>query len=269
MAYRHLKIEKDSHVAVLTLNRPEKLNALNVDLMNDIIHAAEAFHHDEETRVVIFTGAGHSFSAGVDLGDPDGIARLATASDLMKSRLLQLGPRMIRAIYEMDQITIAAVNGTAAGGGACIAAACDFRMGAEDCGVGYPEVKLGMNLSWLALPMCVRLIGPARAKRMVILAEIEKAKTLLEWGYLDQVVPADRLLEEAKQMAAAFAARPAMAAQMVKRSVNAIASALDPAIMHMDADQFLLTMKTGDYQRQIAAFLKRKGSTHRGSGSSY
>ena len=74
----------------------------------------------------------------------------------MNLRFLKLGPRMIKAIYDMDQITIAAVNGAATGGGACIAAACDFRVGADDCRVGYPEVGLGMNLSWVALPMCVQ-----------------------------------------------------------------------------------------------------------------
>lgn len=245
-------------MAVVTLDRPEKLNALSAGLMEEIIDAARSFHMDEETRVVIFTGAGSCFSAGVDLTDSKGFGQIQSQSDLMKSRLLRLGPTMIRTLYEMDQITIAAVNGTAAGGGACIAAACDFRVGAEDCGVGYPEVKLGMNLSWLALPMCVNLIGPARAKRMVILAEIEDAETLLKWGYLDRVVPADQLLSEARRMAMAFAARPPMAAQMVKRSVNAIVSALDQAIMHMDSDQFLLTAKTEDYVKGIAAFMEKR-----------
>lgn len=258
MKYRHLKIEKDHHVAVVTLHRPEKLNALSADLMKEMIDAARGFHTDEDTRVVIITGAGSHFSAGVDLTDAEEIERMESASALMKRRLLQLGPSMVRAIYEMDQITIAAVNGTAAGGGACLAAACDFRVGAQDCGVGYPEVKLGMNLSWVALPMCVNLIGPTRAKRMVILAEIEGAETLLKWGYLDQIVPADQLLPEAKRMAEAFAARPPMAAQMVKRSVNTIASVLDQAIMHMDTDQFMLTAETDDYMEGITAFLEKR-----------
>lgn len=258
-----MRIERDRHVAIVTFDRPEKLNALSAGLMNEIVDAARGFHTDEETRVVIFTGAGPCFSAGVDLTDSEGFARMESASVLMKSRLLRLGPTMIRTLYEIDQVTIAAINGTAAGGGACIAAACDFRVGAQNCGVGYPEVKLGMNLSWLALPMCVHLIGPARAKEMVILAEIQDAETLLRWGYLDRVVPADQLLSEAKRMAKAFAARPPMAAQMVKHSVNAIVSALDQAIMHMDADQFMLTTKTEDCVRGVSAFLEKKGLTPR------
>ena len=261
----YLRVEKKNHVAVVTFNRPEKLNALSADLMEEIILTAEAFGRDEEIRVVIFTGAGRCFSAGMDLTDKKYIDGIAQASNLKKLRYLKLGPRMIRAIYEMDQITIAAVNGAAMGGGACIAAACDFRLGAEDCRVGYPEVGLGMNLSWAALPMCVRLIGPARAKQMVILAEQVGAQTLVEWGFLDEVLPASHLMEAANSMARKYAAQPPIAAQMVKRSVNAIASALDQAIMHMDADQFLLTTQTKDYLEGLSAFLEKRDPTFKGN----
>jgi enoyl-CoA hydratase/carnithine racemase len=262
--YKYLKVEKKGHVAVVTLNRPEQLNALSADLMEEIIQAARLFHEDEETRVVIFTGAGNCFSAGVDLTDEKFAQGLVNASNLKKLRFLGLGPRMIRAVYEMDQITIAAVNGAAMGGGACIAAACDFRIGAENCRVGYPEVGLGMNLSWAALPMCVHLIGPVRAKQMVILAEKVGAKTLLAWGFLDQVVPATELMAATQAMAGKYAGQPPIAAQMVKRSVNAIASALDNAVMHMDADQFLLTTQTKDYLEGLSAFLEKREPSFKG-----
>ncbi len=265
MNFKHLTIEKERHVATVILNRPGALNALNVQLMHEIIAATEAFREDVETRVVIFTGAGKYFSAGLDLADIGYARRFQEDSVLMKLRFLKLGPRMVKAIYDMDQITIAAVNGAATGGGACIAAACDFRVGAHDCLVGYPEVGLGMNLSWVALPMCINLIGPSRAKQMVILAKKENAATLLKWGFLDEMVPAEDLLASAGKIAETYASRPPIAAQMVKRSVNAITSALDQAIMHMDTDQFLLASKTEDFMEGITAFLEKKEPQFKGN----
>ena len=264
MNYQYLTIDRDRHFATVTLNRPEKLNTLSADLMEEIIHTAQAFQGDEETRVVIFTGSGDSFSAGIDLNDKKFAQGLVHASNLKKLRFLGLGPRMIRAIYEIDQITIAAVNGSALGGGACIAAACDFRIGADNCRVGYPEVGLGMNLSWTALPMCVHLIGPVRTKQMVMLAEKVKAQTLIDWGFLDEMVPAPELMKAAQAMARKYAAQPPIAAQMVKRSVNAIASALDQSIMHMDADQFLLATQTKDYREGLSAFLEKREPSFKG-----
>jgi len=264
MEYKHLSIERDGHIAVVTLNHSEKLNALNAELMDEITKAANDFRFDEKTRVVIFTGAGEHFSAGADLTEKSR-EKFVEASLLMKLRFREAGPRMIRAIYEISQITIAAINGVAYGGAACMVAACDFRVGADDCRVGYPEVKLGMNLSWGALPMCVSLVGPARAKRMVILAEGENADTLLDWGFLDQVVPPDQLLAKSKEMAVEYAALPPIPAQMVKKSINAISGILAPAIMHMDSDQNILTAQTEDYAEGIMAFLEKRKPEFKGN----
>ena len=265
MNFKHLTIEKERHVATVIFNRPDALNALNVQLMHEIIAAAEAFREDAETRVVIFTGAGKCFSAGLDLTDIEYVQRFQEDSILMKLRFLKLGPRMVKAIYDMDQITIAAVNGTAAGGGACIAAACDFRVGANDCLVGYPEVGLGMNLSWVALPMCVNLIGPSKAKQMVILAKKENAATLLKWGFLDEVVPPEDLLGSAGKMAETYALGEAGVERTGLVDVAAIASALDQAIMHMDVDQFLLSSKTEDFTEGITAFLEKREPRFKGN----
>lgn len=253
----HLDIQRDGHVATVTFDRPEKRNALSRALMGEITEAARAFQDDTEIRAVVFTGRGEHFSAGADLAERGGVPPGA-GTRLGLRRALRAGPEMIRAVRAIPQITVAAVNGAALGGGACIATACDFRIGASDSFCGYPEVNRGMNLQWVSLPLCVALIGPARAKRMIGLGRNEDAQTLLRWGFYDEVVEPDALLDAARAMAGDYAQQPPMAVQMIKQSVNAVACALDESIMHMDLDQWMLTASTDDFREGIRAFFEKR-----------
>ncbi len=261
MSFDHIEVTRDGRVATLLLNRPEVMNALNTKIMQEIEIASREFLDDEETRVVVFKGEGKHFSAGADLKQPPGPEK----NLVMRRRDAALGARMIRAITEIPQVTIAAVQGAALGGGACIPTACDFRVGSDDCFCGYPEVNLGINLMWRSLPLCVRLIGPARAKRMIMLGDNEDAQTLFEWGFLDQVVPRDELDKVAYAMAERYAGQPPIAVQMIKQSINAVSAAMDDAIMHMDADQNLLTGTTEDRREGISAFFEKRDPEFKGN----
>ena len=264
MDYKHLTLDDHDHIAIVTFNRPDKLNSLSIDFMEEIERLTEDLKKDTKTRVVIFTSAGKHFCAGVDLSDPQ---RLEPGERTLLERLRasQIGPRMLKKVLDIDQITIAAINGAALGGGACIVSAIDFRIGAEDCIVGYPECKLGMSLSWVSVPLCVHLVGPARAKRFVILGQRELAKTLLEWGFLDEIAPKDQLMDRAMAMAEQYAAMPPIPAQMIKKSVNAVSSALDQAVMHMDMDQLALTHLTEDFREGVTAFFEKRNPVFRGN----
>lgn len=264
MGYKDLTVEREDHLALVTLNRPENGNALSVEMMRELEGAALAFRDDVETRVVIFTGAGRHFSVGIDLKDPEQ-ASSSTGPVLERQRRFHPGPRLIRALREMDQVTIAAINGVAMGGGACIASALDFRIGSEDCMVGYPESGLAIPLGWVSLPLCVQLVGPARAKRWLMTGEKLAAGLLEEWGFLDEVASPDALMEGTRRMAATYASRPPVAVQMIKRSVNAVVGALDDAIMHMDSDQVLLAETTGDFHEAIQAFIEKRDPDFKGS----
>ncbi len=257
MSYEHLRIEREGQVALVTLDRPDKLNALSLALMREIEAMADEFRADTETRAVVMMGAGKHFTAGADLTDPERAA-LSQEPMLVRQRVAQLGQRMTAKLHAMPQITIAAINGGALGGGAVIVSALDFRIGSEDCFVAYPEINLGMNLSWHGAALCTRLVGPARAKRMIILGERENAETLCRWGFLDEAVRADRVVDRALEVARAYAAKPPMAAQMIKRSINAISSAMDQAITHMDTDQLMLAMMSKDSREGINAFLEKR-----------
>ncbi len=257
MVYESLEVERDGPVAVVTLNRPERLNALSVALMREITAVAGELSADEAVRAVIFRGAGRYFTAGADLADAEQGDR-TSGSHGARWRRFRVGPTMIRAIHEMNPITICAIHGGALGGGACIATACDFRLGAEGSVAGYPEIDLGMNLSWGALPLCVRLVGPARAKRMVVLGEKVPAETLVQWGFFDELIPESKLRERALELARAYAEKPPFAAQSIKRSINAIASAGDASVIHMDTDQYMLSVDSEEHRAAVAAFLEKR-----------
>jgi len=259
--YQHITVARDGHIATLAFNRPDKANALNYEHLSEIEHAVLAFRDDADTRVVIFTGAGKHFSSGADLTDAGEAYRVPL---VQRRRRMRMGERTIEAILDMDQITIAAWNGAAMGGGACVATACDFRVGADNCFMQYPEIDIGVNLMWKSLPLIVNLVGPARAKRLVVGGERIHADTLERWGVLDELVPIGDLLPSAERMAQHYAAKPPVAAQMIKASTNQIANALNHAIMHMDTDQNMFSAGTEDRAAAIKAYLNKTAPTFTG-----
>jgi enoyl-CoA hydratase/carnithine racemase len=262
MADDLIQVRREGAVATVTIARAERRNAVTPSMMQAIIDAAAAFRDDEQTRAVIVRADGRDFSVGADLArpQPDPPPTL-----LMRRRAAELGGRLMRAIQEIPQPTICAVKGIATGAGACIASACDFRVAALDARIGYGEVRMGMNLMWRAVPLCVHLVGPARAKRMIMTGQLIDATTLERWGFLDEVVPASELDDAARRMADQYAALPPLAVQMIKRSIDQVAGALDQAVMHMDADQWLLSTTSEDYREAVAAFFGKRAPTFRGN----
>ena len=254
-----VEITRDGHIATVTINRPERRNAVTLEMMQELERVSRAFLDDEDTRAVIFRAEGSDFSVGADLSSPPSQRR--AASILMRRRGAEFGAQLMRSMQEIPQPTICAVQGVATGAGGCITSACDFRIGADNARIGYGEVKLGINLMWNAVPICVHLVGPARAKQMIMTGKLFDAATLERWGFLDQRVPLEDLGDAARAMAEEYAALPPNSVQMIKKSINHIAGPLDRAIMHMDADQWLLSSLTDDYREAVEAFFaKRKPS---------
>ena len=245
--YRHLTIEATGPVATVTLRRSERANALSFDVLQELERAALSMRDEAAIRVVVLTGDGRHFSSGADLRDPSPGSGPSRQGPLgQRRRPARMGGRVIRAWVDMDQITIAAWNGAAMGGGGCLATACDFRIAADDAFLCYPEIDIGLNLQWWGLALITRLAGPARAKRLVIGGERIGAQVLERWGVVDDVVARADLLPRAVELAQFYAGKPPVAAQMIKRSVNALSGAFDEAVMHMDFDQNLLTAATDD-----------------------
>ena len=244
-------------IAIITLDRADRRNALTQAMLADLERIADDLRGRGDVRAVVLRGEGRDFSVGADLAEME--ARMASPLPLAQVRRgAQLGARVMRAVMGIDQPTVCAVQGIATGGATCIATACDFRLAAMGARLGYGEVKIGINLMWNALGPLVALIGPARAKRMVMTGALFDAETLAVWGLIDELLPADALDARALALAQELAALPPLAVQMIKRSINAVAHALDGAVLHADADQWLLATQSADFAEALAAFRDKR-----------
>ncbi len=264
MTASFIDVAREGHIATVTIKRAEKRNAVTNEMMEDLERIGREFAKDERTRAVVIRAEGDDFSVGADLNQPR-FQGGQKQSLLMRRRAVELGGLLMRSLQEIHQPTICAVQGIATGAGACIASACDFRIGADNARMGYGEVKIGINLMWHAVPVCVHLVGPARAKRMIMSGKLFDAPTLAAWGFLDEVVPRATLEVTAREWAEEYAALPPIAVQMIKRSINQVSGALDRAIMHMDADQWVLATQSDDFREAVTAFFDKRKPTFKGN----
>jgi enoyl-CoA hydratase/carnithine racemase len=252
MSHRNVTVERQGPVALVRFDRGGNLNAFNQDTILELTEVARDFQDDLNVRAVVLTGTAKAFSAGIDLKDAATWA--ATESDLELRQRSYRGVRLCQAWEDMPQVTIAAMEGLAVGAGVAIALACDWRVLASDAYLYVPEVKIGLNLQWGALPRLISLVGPARAKRIVILCEKMGAAQALDWGLVDEVAPGGGAVAKALEMAKAAAAMPGATTAMVKEAINATANALHRASAFADADQSALTRSFRDAVAARRAF---------------
>ena len=252
----YVTITRDGPVATVTFDRGDGRNALSRQLMLELTQAARSFSDDLETQAVILAGK-DAFTAGADLKDPEMSRR--RASGLMERRqMLKVGPEMCEAWERVEQITIAAIERYCIGGGAVLAACCDFRIMGAGAYFRLPEIPLGMNMSWQAIPRLVSMIGPARTKRFVILGEKLEAEDALAWGLIDEIAGDGRTLAHARDLAESIGRLPPNPVRMTKQAVNAAANALNYATTFMDLDQYALATSSEDYREAVKAFLEKR-----------
>ncbi len=232
--YETLIIEQAGAIARLWLNRPDKLNPLSVQTLQELTAAARALDADPDVRVIIVGGRGRSFSAGADLtgfpgpGEP-GAREAADAGRIMADALEAVRP-----------ITIARLHGWCVGGGLVLAAACDLRVAARSTRFSIPEVDLGIPLAWGGIPRLVREIGPALTKELVITCRPFDSDEALRAGFLNRVVEERDLDSAVATLADAVATRPALPVQATKRHVDAVtATQVGLSRSWSDADSLL------------------------------
>ncbi|WP_342067083.1 enoyl-CoA hydratase/isomerase family protein [Achromobacter kerstersii] len=230
-----VSIERDDGVAVVRYDRGGKANALNLAAIEALIDAAHELARDDRIRAVVLTGTPVIFSAGIDLKDP---ALWQQGDPLATQRALARGEALCRAWSELPQVTIAAIEGAAVGGGAVLALACDWRVLGADAFLRLPEVRLGLPLAWGGLPRLASLVGPARAKRALFTDLQLDAATAEAWGLADGVAPKGEVVHAATALARDAAACPTLALRLTKRAIDAQFDASPHA--HAQTDQFLL-----------------------------
>jgi enoyl-CoA hydratase/carnithine racemase len=237
-----VRLEREGSLAILTLDRPDKLNVLSPSEHQCLQALLAELKTDFTVRVVILTGAGRAFSAGADLANKRESGK--PQNDLERRHRARIGDRTVAAIEALDQITIAAVNGLAVGGGAVLALACDMRVIARDAWMSIPEVAIGMPLTWGALPLLVREIGPARTLELVTTCERITAEQALAHRLVNHV--ADDALAHAREMARQIIAQPALPVALTKSAVRALRAGLAQGdVTYADGDLYWLAIQRG------------------------
>ena len=245
MSDSYVTVKRDGPVALVEFDRKKNLNAFDGKLILELTDVARSFHDDLETRAVVLTGSKDYFSAGADLIDLSARSE-SKRSELEQRHVFSRGVRLCQAWEAMPQITVAAMERLAVGAGVALPLACDWRVLNESGYLWVPEVKIGVNLQWGALPRLINLVGPARAKRICILCEKMGAETALEWGLIDEIAPDGKAMEKAMDLAKRAAEMPPIAARMIKEAVNATATASNRIASYADADQSMLSAATLD-----------------------
>ncbi|HKN14694.1 MAG TPA: enoyl-CoA hydratase/isomerase family protein [Candidatus Binatus sp.] len=210
--FKTIRVEVEGPLGRLVLNRPERLNAVNATVLQELAEAARWFDAHRELRVVVVSGAGRAFCAGADLKDSpagEGFAR-SGKSWLYRREVGQYGLRAADALEQMRAVTIAQVHGHAVGGGLVLTAVCDLRVAAEDTVFFIPEVDIGLPLAWGGIPRLVREIGPAMTKELVMTCRRFSAAEAKAMGFLNRVVAPSQLESEVNQLAADLIAKPSV-----------------------------------------------------------
>ncbi len=256
MPFEHLQVEERGRLAVVRLYRPAVRNALSQALMREMILCARELAERTDVDAVLLTGSGAQFSAGADLNDARGWAD-GQQPLVVRREVASLGYRMCKAWEEMPQITIAAIEGYAVGGGLALSLACDWRVLARNAFVSLPEIALGIPLTWGTVPRLVNLLGPAKAKRLTILCERLTAQQAEALGLVDEVAEPGEALAVAVRLAERTLAQPAAAVRMSKEAVNAVATALNHVAGYMAHDQIALAAASEESRAAREAALRK------------
>ncbi len=253
MEFECIMYEKEEGVATIKLNRPQVLNAMNKQLWLDFQVALEDVQNDPEIKALIITGEGRAFSTGADLKD----SKERSIEDY-RDYLVEL-QETSRKIIRFEKPIIAAINGYALGSGYELALACDIRLAAEEAKIGSPEAKVTSSVTGGAMRLVQDLIGPGKAKELLFTSEYIDGKEAERIGLVNKAVPADQLMEKAKEMAKKIAENSSFSIKMIKKGLNMARGEVSlEALMDFEVEACLACVFTKERQGSLKEFEGRK-----------
>jgi enoyl-CoA hydratase len=259
MDSKYILYEKKDGVATITLNRPEALNAFSKEVIEELLKAIESARNDEETRVLVLTGAGEkAFSAGADIKSMVGM------TPLKARELSHMGEKLCITLENLDKPVIAAINGYALGGGLEVSMSCDLRIASETARMGQTEINIGLIPGWGGTQRLTRLIGPTKAKELVFTGKIIDAKTAEQLGILNMVVPPDKFRETVQQFAADLATKAPVAIKVAKALIHRGADMSLESALELERNGFGMVASTEDLKEGVSAFTAKRKPEFKG-----
>lgn len=252
MEFNNIVVEKRDVIGIIKMNRPESLNALNIETLGEIRDVVTSLNTDDDVKVLIFTGEGKAFIAGAD------IKQMKDMNEDEAREFCNLGQKIFDIIENLDKPVIAAVNGFALGGGCELAMACDIRIASEYAKFGQPEVNLGVIPGFGGTQRLPRLVGKGIAKQLIFTGDIIDAETALRIGLVNKIVTAENLIDDTIMMAQKIASRGPAAILIAKSVIN---RGLDTDLAQglvIERDGFVQCVASGEAKEGMEAFVEKR-----------
>ncbi len=260
MSFECIMVEKSGGVARVAINRPDKLNALNINTIKELIEAFTDIRDDEATKVAVLTGeGGKSFAAGADIPELSG-------QGLVGGKVFsERGHRLCNLIENLGKPVIAAVNGFALGGGCEIAMACTLRIASDKAKMGQPEINLGTIPGYGGTVRLSRLVPRGIAMELMLTGRVIKAEEALAIGLVNQVVPHDDLEDEVMKLAGVLISKPPFGVKAIMEAVNHGTEMAFEEGCRLEQDLFAITCGMEDFKEGMSAFLEKRDAEFKGS----
>jgi methylglutaconyl-CoA hydratase len=253
MSYKTIQLAYDGGVAALTLNRPEKRNAISFDLIDDLLRALEEVSKSDAI-VLILTGAGKAFCSGLDLDNLKALLGRTPEQNLQDSRTMV---QLFRSLYEFPKVTIAAVNGTAIAGGTGLALLCDFTLAVPEAKFGYTEVRIGF-VPAIVSTFLLRQVGEKQARDLLLTGRLFDAAEAVRLGLVSEIVPRENLMPRARALAAALMENSPASLRATKQLLTDHARPELDAPIESAVRENAAIRSTADFREGISSFLEKR-----------